>query len=75
MTIQAFTFYHYITSNRSENIDIFKALFKDDISSLPDKVTSSSALRKHLNLDTKAKEKSFQSVFMEYFKEKVYNSL
>jgi hypothetical protein len=76
MTLQqTLTFYDYVTSTKTESTEAFQDLFRDDIPRLPEKVTSSITIRKHLTIDTIIKERVFQTVFMEYFKEKLYSSL
>jgi hypothetical protein len=75
MTIQAETFYEYIIQSNTENTNRFKVLFENDIPKLPNKVTSSVTIRKHLQINNQIKEKAFQAVFLEYFKKKLYNSL
>lgn len=69
------TFYDYITNNETENTKRFRDLFKNDIEHLPNKVSSSILIRKHLHIDSSEKERMFQAAFMEYFKHKIYISL
>jgi hypothetical protein len=75
MTVQSETFYEYIIKFETENTKQFRSLFESDIPQLPNRVSSSIAIRKHLHIDSIIKEKVFQAVFLDYFKNKVYNSL
>ena len=63
------TFYSYIKNYDSDNINKFLELFKNEIESIPDKMTSSKYLIKFLNIHgNRANFKIFQDTYMEYFK-------
>ena len=68
MTQYSNTFYSYIMNNSSNNILRFRYIFADKIQFLPDKIVSSKALLKHLDISPNSEEFIiFKNTFMEYF--------
>ena len=68
MTVELGTFYNYITNNTSDNITRFKTTFSDKIHELPEKVVSSKYLIKHLGRMSCIEFKTFQNVYLDYFR-------
>ena len=71
MTKEYNSFYNYIISHKSKEIDVFTEIFKDRFYQLPDKVVSSKYILKNLTINNKKEFKIFQNAFLEYFKYKL----
>ena len=69
MSKDPFTFYHYISTYDTNNVQKFKSLFGDKIHDLPHKLNSRQ-LHKYLNVRDGGmlKQHVFTSVYMEFFK-------
>jgi hypothetical protein len=71
MSKDIMSFWCYISTHTDENIQLFKAMFADEIDNLPNKVVTSKILRTYLMIDCPAKQKAFQNVFLDYFRLKI----
>jgi hypothetical protein len=67
MSKDVFTFYNYLVTNKSNEIEKFLLEFSDKIHLLPDKVVSSRQLIKLLEITSRYEFKIFQNVFNDYY--------
>ena len=70
-----FSFKYYVENYNNNEIYNFNKYFKEKIITLPNKTISSKKLMEVLSVNSDMEKLVFRSVFLKYFKEKLYNNL
>jgi hypothetical protein len=79
MSYEVFSFYYFLSRYKGKYPNVlilFMETFGDKFDSIPNAVCSSKKLIKHLCVDTPEKLSLFQTLYLEYYKEKLlYDNL